>query len=64
MLQLPYRASHLKYAIRNNCFGLNINDGAAEKLERTFEVEKEESDLGLDEILELKKKPKKMASLH
>ncbi len=44
--------------------GLNINEGAAKKLEKTFEVEKEESDLGLDEILELKKKPKEMASIY
>lgn len=58
MLQLPYRASHLKYAIRNNCFGLNINDGTAEKLERTFGLEKEESNTRLDDILALKKETK------
>lgn len=58
MLQLPYRPFHLKYAIRNNCFGLNINDGTAEKLERTFGLEKEESNTGLDDILALKKEAK------
>ena len=49
--------------IRNNCFGLNINDCTAEKLERTFGLEKEKSNTGLDDGLAFKKEAKEMASI-
>lgn len=55
------RAGHSRTSTTSDIYSHFVqtsDDGAAEKLERTFELEKEESDPGLDEILELKKEAK------
>ena len=55
------RAGHSRTSTTSDIYSHFVkssDDGAAEKLEKTFGVEKEESNLGLDEILELKKEAK------
>ena len=55
------RAGHSRTSTTSDIYSHFVkssDDGAAEKLEKTFGVEKEESNTGLDEILELKKEAK------
>ena len=58
---LEGRAGHSRTSTTSDIYSHFVqtsDDGAVEKLERTFELEKEESNTGLDEILELKKEAK------